>query len=493
MKKRLFITLLMAVLMPFMMQAQSNASYSEVQHKDTCGSYTWSLNGQTYTESGVYAYFTQTHDTLYVLDLTIYPVYNTPVNVVPIDGGCTYTWGDTTLAAAGTYTRKFQSSHGCDSMASIILTLSSSASASYTVTACDSYIWKNDTLTSSTVISNRTFVDPNGLCDSVLSLNLTILTPTAISHHVNVSKCDTIKYKFTNTWQNFTQDTVVSSEQYATPGSAYWRYFHKREANQAQCYDSVLYTHLNVRHSTNVSIVDPKVCDQYRLAGTYFTYKYNYDVNESGDTTNTTIDTIAHDYDTIFSNNISQQKVKVGVNSQNCDSNYVLTLTIYKSPVAVIEGDINLRPNTSTTLFATCDQNVNFKWFNAQNTQISTADSIVTDALSENTDFSLVAINASTQCTDTTKVTVMVNEGIADANSSTLKLYPNPATTQISLECVEGIDNIAIYNVMGQRVMQSYNMTSNTLNLGHLANGTYVLRVQLKNGQVEVRNFVIAR
>ena len=118
MKKRVFFLLLAALMMPLAMNAQQNVSVHIDTTINACTSYTWPVNGTTYTVTGVHTAIVG--DTLYILDLTINPVYIEIVST-PIQGGCSYTWGDSVITTSGTHTQTFQSQAGCDSTVTVTL------------------------------------------------------------------------------------------------------------------------------------------------------------------------------------------------------------------------------------------------------------------------------------------------------------------------------------------------------------------------------------
>ena len=83
-------------------------------------------------------------------------------------------------------------------------------------------------------------------------------------------------------------------------------------------------------------------------------------------------------------------------------------------------------------------------------------------------------------------------EGV-DELENTLKVYPNPTSNMLSVEG-EGMDNIEVYNTIGQRVM-SIEVTGNStqLNTESLNNGVYFLRIMANDGNVLNRTFSVAR
>ncbi|MBK7761993.1 MAG: hypothetical protein IPI46_01300 [Bacteroidetes bacterium] len=90
-------------------------AYSETQ--DVCNSFTWAVNGQSYTTSGVYtaSYLSANGcDSIYTLNLTVRYATSSVENVVAAN---TYTWvaNGVTYTTAGTYTHTLTNAANCDS------------------------------------------------------------------------------------------------------------------------------------------------------------------------------------------------------------------------------------------------------------------------------------------------------------------------------------------------------------------------------------------
>ncbi|MBF6640199.1 hypothetical protein IVB69_01775, partial [Flavobacterium sp. J49] len=98
-----------------------------------CDSYTWSVNGTTYTASGTYTSVVGCHTE--TLNLTITPSTS---NITTASACDTYTWSvnGTTYTASGTYT----SVVGCHTE-TLNLTITQSTSNTTTASACDTYTW----------------------------------------------------------------------------------------------------------------------------------------------------------------------------------------------------------------------------------------------------------------------------------------------------------------------------------------------------------------
>jgi len=161
------------------------------------GSYTF--NGTNYINSGTYtAHLTNSLgcDSVSTLVLTIKPTSSSNTNVSICNGGF-YTFNGTTYSTAGTYTAHLTNSLGCDSVATLVMTVKPISSSTTNASICNggSYTFNGTTYsTAGTYTSHLT----NSLgCDSVATLELTI-KPTS-SSTTNVSICNGGSYTFNGT------------------------------------------------------------------------------------------------------------------------------------------------------------------------------------------------------------------------------------------------------------------------------------------------------
>lgn len=71
---------------------------------------------------------------------------------------------------------------------------------------------------------------------------------------------------------------------------------------------------------------------------------------------------------------------------------------------------------------------------------------------------------------------------VATANYS---IYPNPVTDVIHITSQTAIKNLAVYNVAGQKVMETSNMLNDQLNVSTLTHGMYIFSLTFENGATE--------
>lgn len=152
--------------------------YSQVSSQvvTACDSYTWAANGQTYTTSGVYNITTFTSlgcDSIYTLDLTI-GTSTTATQTVTACGNYVWPLNGQLYALSGLYVDTISNANGCDSIVTLNLTVNSPSTSSLAVSICNSYFW-TDAGTSYTASGTYTTTLTNAAgCDSVITLDLTI-------------------------------------------------------------------------------------------------------------------------------------------------------------------------------------------------------------------------------------------------------------------------------------------------------------------------------
>lgn len=85
------------------------------------------------------------------------------------------------------------------------------------------------------------------------------------------------------------------------------------------------------------------------------------------------------------------------------------------------------------------------------------------------------------------KNTVLSSENF---NVSKVRLYPNPATNILNIESVSNIQNLAVYNVLGQEVInREINSSSVNLDVSALNTGVYVIKTMI-DGNVSSTKFI---
>jgi len=143
-----------------------------------CDTFTW-IDGITYTASNNTATHTLTNsggcDSIVTLNLTI---NNSSFGSETVNACDSFYWqiDSNIYTASGIYFDTLINVYGCDSVFTLNLTINNSSAGSETVTACNSHFWQTNSSTYTTSgIYKDTLINAAG-CDSVVTLNLTIIT-----------------------------------------------------------------------------------------------------------------------------------------------------------------------------------------------------------------------------------------------------------------------------------------------------------------------------
>src|SRR6202044_2454411 len=156
-----------------------NATLTSTTNTTICANlvpYIW--NGQSLTVTGTYtANLTGAGgcDSVATLNLTVSPTLASTTNTTICANLVPYIWNGQSLTVTGTYTANLTGAGGCDSVATLNLTVSPTLASTTNTTICANlvpYIWNGQSLTvTGTYTANLTSA---GGCDSVATLNLTV-------------------------------------------------------------------------------------------------------------------------------------------------------------------------------------------------------------------------------------------------------------------------------------------------------------------------------
>src|SRR4029079_19337171 len=138
--------------------------------------YIW--NGNSYDSAGVYTDTLTSAtacDTVATLVLTISPVLTTTGSVTVCASQLPYIWNGNSYDSAGVYTDTLTSATACDTVATLVLTISPVLTTTGSVTVCASqlpYIWNGNSYDSAGVYTDT--LTSATACDTVATLVLTI-------------------------------------------------------------------------------------------------------------------------------------------------------------------------------------------------------------------------------------------------------------------------------------------------------------------------------
>ena len=151
--------------------------------------YVW--NGTSYNVGGTYTYTTTSSagcDSIATLILTVSNVTTSTTNITRCSNQLPYIWNGTSYNAAGTYTFNTTNAAGCDSVATLVLTINNTTASLMNIVRCSSqlpYVWNGTNYNASGTYTFNT-INAAG-CDSVATLILTVNNNTAST--TNVTRC----------------------------------------------------------------------------------------------------------------------------------------------------------------------------------------------------------------------------------------------------------------------------------------------------------------
>jgi hypothetical protein len=166
-----------------------NNSTSSSEAVTACGSYTWSVNGVTYNTSGTYTSTGINTAGCSDTKTLVLTINNSTSSSEAVTACGTYTWSvnGVTYTTSGTRTVTGLNAAGCTDTKTLVLTITPAVNTITTVTQCNSYTWPANgvTYTSSTT---ATYVSG---CNTT-TLNLTINTSTITLQPVATNICTTV-------------------------------------------------------------------------------------------------------------------------------------------------------------------------------------------------------------------------------------------------------------------------------------------------------------
>ncbi len=208
-----------------------------------CNTYTWSCNGNSYTASGTYVCTSANTSGCTISTVLNLTINNSTSNSTPVTSCGSYTWSVTglTYTASGTYTKTSTNASGCVHTEILNLTIVSSTTSSVTIASCGSYTWScnGQTYTVSGTYTCSTTATSGCINISILNLTvsnapvvtgLNVTAIAAVSATVNWTPVAgvgwyEIQYMASNssTWSSVTAVATLSSKVITglTPGTSY--------------------------------------------------------------------------------------------------------------------------------------------------------------------------------------------------------------------------------------------------------------------------------
>ncbi|GGB80579.1 hypothetical protein GCM10007424_20850 [Flavobacterium suaedae] len=100
--------------------------------------------------------------------------------------------------------------------------------------------------------------------------------------------------------------------------------------------------------------------------------------------------------------------------------------------------------------------------------------------------YSVTGVNANPDQEEALGNAVVSSANLSTSNFATTQavVYPNPATTVLNIKTQENINNVAIYNIYGQKVMEA---KTSIIDVSNLSNGVYIMNITSGSKESTVR------
>ncbi|TAE79356.1 MAG: T9SS C-terminal target domain-containing protein [Bacteroidetes bacterium] len=395
-----------------------------------------------------------------------------------------YTWIDGNTYTSSNNTAKFviPNSAGCDSIITLNLTILKQPTYTDTQIACRSFTWidgrtytsSNDTATFKIVGGAK-----NG-CDSIIKLNLIIQNP--VTYTDVRTACKSFTWIDGNTY--ISSDTMAK---YTLIGGA---------ANGCDSVIRLRLTILNPQTATEVR----RACKSYKwIDGN--TYTSNNDTAkytiiggakngcDSVITLNLTIfnPTIGTDVrtacksftwidkNTYTANNNTATYNIVGGAANGCDSIVKLNLTINTIDTSISVNNKTITANLTGATYQWLDCNTNYSVIQGANTRSFTP--------TNTGDYAVKITN--NLCVDTSSCVNVVVTGLASFSLNEVKIYPNPVQDMLVIDFVNQVKSVqlSIFSIEGKLVYDNTLFDNNEVVIDATSwkEGVYIARIKTKD------------
>ncbi len=263
----------------------------------------------------------------------------------------------------------------------------------------------------------------NGVCEDVFD-ELTIFSAASSQSELNIEECGSYE---------------LNDEVYLESGT-----FTQVLQNQFGC-DSTITLNLSILEPSAASISETTCGEEFVLNGISYA--------ESG----------------TYTQNL--------INLAGCDSTLTLELEILNIETAVVIDE-----NTLTAVASTS----NYQWVDCSN-ENEPIEGATEQSFTPTVNGNYAVIITENGCEEISECTEVIIIGVEEQKNESLVIYPNPSAGVFNFQSEQGIQSVQVFDLSGKLVStHSLNSTS-TINLTHLENGYYVLRVYTSQGEINQR------
>ncbi|HLP50638.1 MAG TPA: immunoglobulin domain-containing protein [Chitinophagales bacterium] len=379
------------------------------------------------------------------------------------NGGNTYSWSNNlgtnaavtvSPSATSTYTVTASLGANCSASASHTVEVLQPSASTFSQTICngESFTFDGNSITASGVYT-RTIANAVG-CDSVITLNLTVLAPVATT--ISQTICAGDSYDFNGdilTQAGTYYDTLTS----------------------VQSCDSVVTLELALGQATSITtqpVASTTVCSGLGFSldvtadGSNLVYEW---IKDNAVIVSSAVSAYAVG-NTVLADAGTYKVAVTGTCGADTSAEAVVVINATPEPVIQQNGAVLTSSVTSSV----------YQWY-FNNSIINTATQQSYTA-TQTGNYKVEVTNAD-GCTGTSAEVNVIISGIENLAGTSVKVYPNPAADVLFISSDVMIQGVDVYNVLGEKVLIEHGPV-NRLQVSTLAQGTYMLSIQTANGVV---------
>ncbi|MDD3739966.1 MAG: T9SS type A sorting domain-containing protein [Bacteroidales bacterium] len=403
----------------FVLNLTVNPVYEFIEDYGICSGETYTWRENEYSVEGLYydsLLTVNSCDSVYVLNLIVYPVYEFSEDVTICEGEA-YTWRGNDYSVGGIYYDSLQTEYSCDSVFVLNLTVNPIYEfvEDYGICSGETYTWRENEYSVEGIYYDSLLTVNS--CDSVYVLNLSVYPVYEFEEDIAI--CQGEIY----TWRG---------DEYTEEGTYY------DNLQTVNSCDSIYILNLIIKEVFNET-VNAEICagETYILG--------SQTIDEEGEYTETF----------------------VAING--CDSVVTLNLSVFAVNVSITYEDNILSANNT---------NGTYQWVDCENyyAQIEgETDRIFIPQANGN----YAVIITEGLCTDTSECQLC--SGINTFVTDNVKVYPNPTNSELFVEISENAD-AQIIDALG-RVVSDFNLFEglNAVDISDFADGVYYLKINYYN------------
>ncbi|RXR21966.1 GEVED domain-containing protein [Flavobacterium stagni] len=182
---------------------------------------------------------------------------------------------------------------------------------------------------------------------------------------------------------------------------------------------------------------------------------------------------------TVYPTTTTTYTVRATNTGTGCFSERTVTVTVNPAPAAPT-GDAVQTFNSQVVLMDLVVNGTEIEWFASEADALNYVNPLdpFMDAVSGTTYYAIQTNALGCRSLTALAVTVTINLANENFEFNGLRYYPNPVTNKLTVENTQPLTSIAIYNALGQMVVnQEVNQVNATVDMGALPTGTYFVKV----------------